>query len=155
MQTPAQGHSNDITMNTSGLPALWHSATAIVAQQTPFMAILLVTLAALFVVMALEGFRSSLMAIWRAHRTSAPTKPTSLETPVRLAAPAPHAPRTRSFTAKKPPRSPRPKVLDQPPRQFRSPRPTIHRSTAFMQTEDAEAVAPIPLPFTGEVDKIA
>lgn len=115
-------------MNTTSLPELWHIVLAILSRQAPFVQIMLVTLTALFVVMALEGFRSSLRAIWHAHRT-APTPPQSLDTPISLAAPAAFAPRTRSFAAKPPrqPRAPRPKVLEQPPRQYRSPRPKIRR----------------------------
>ena len=114
-------------MNTTGLPELWHIALAILSRQTPFMQIMLVTLAALFVVMALEGFRSSLRAIWHAHSTS--SQPVALperDAPRTLAAPAAFAPRTGSFAAA-PARASRPKVLDRPPRQFRSPRPTIRR----------------------------
>ena len=113
-------------MNTTGLPELWHSALAILSRQQPFAQIMIVTLAALFVVMALEGFRSSLRAIWHGHRAPAPPATSPLESPVTLTAPAGFA--SRSFTAKA--RATRPKALDQSPRQFRTQRPTIRRAPA-------------------------
>ena len=112
---------------------------AILSRQTPFMQVMLVTLAALFVVMALEGLRSSLSAIWRAHRTPKPAAAPVLEPPVKLAAPAPAAPRSHSFDLK--PRAARPKALDRAPRRFHSPRPTIRRQEAFAAaTTPAESV---------------
>jgi len=124
-------------MNTTGLPELWHIVLAILSRQTPFMQIMLVTLAALFVVMALEGVRSSLRAIWHAHRATAAAPP--LDSPRTLAAPTAFAPRTSSFAAT---RASRPKVLDQAPRQFRSPRPTIRRQTAYVATTTPAGNAP-------------
>jgi hypothetical protein len=113
-------------MNTTGLPALWHSVLAILSHQEPFVAILLVTFAALFVVMAIEGFRTSLRAIRHAHRAAAPGAPApEEEAPQALASPAMFSLRTRSFAAK--PRFARPKVLERLPRQFRNPRPVIRR----------------------------
>jgi len=124
----AQGFSYHKTMNTTGLPELWHVTLAILSRQAPFVQIMLVTLAALFVVMALEGVRSSVRAIWRAHRTPKLPAVSQLNTPVALAAPPAFGPRMRSFVGKPPvKRASRPKVLDQPPRQFRSTRPVIRR----------------------------
>lgn len=116
-------------MNTTGLPELWHSALAILSRQTPFMQIMMVTLAALFVVMALEGFRSSLRAIWHAHRTPQQMQTPGLDAPIRLASPAAPA---RRLTAKARALSPRPKMLEEAPRLFRSPRPTIRRQIAYV-----------------------
>jgi hypothetical protein len=110
---------------------LWHIVTAMLARQTPFVQILAVTLAALFVVMALEGFRSSLLAIWRGHKTPAPPPHASTSSDTAPVAHAAGPTASRSFTAApRKPRTPRPKPLAQPPRQFRSPRPVIRRQNA-------------------------
>ncbi|MBL6853542.1 MAG: hypothetical protein ISS15_01305 [Alphaproteobacteria bacterium] len=137
-------------MTTTGLPELWHSALAFLSHQPPFGQIMLVTLAALFVVMALEGLRSSISAIWRAHRTSAPQQHD--DAPVRLAAPSAAGPRSRSFTAK--PRAPssRPKAADHTPRQFRAARPTIRRIPSSAPAEGVQHQ--IPEVQSGESDSV-
>lgn len=123
-------------MNTTGWPELWHVTLAILSRQTPFIQIMTVTLTALFVVMALEGFRSSLRAIWHAHRISSPAAiPEARAT--RAASSAAFTPRMQSFIAR--PR--RPKSPDQSPRQFRSPRPVIRRMPATA-TDDRLREAP-------------
>jgi len=127
-------------MDTTGLPELWHSALAIVAHQAPFVAILLVTFAALFVVMALEGFRSSLRAMWHSHRAATPTVPRAFEEPSTLAAPVAFAPPTRGFAAR--PRASRPIAPDLTPRRFRSPRPKIRRQTAYAASTTPAGNAP-------------
>lgn len=109
---------------------VWHLVGAIVARQPPFLQIMSVTGAAFFVVMALEGVRTSILAMWRAH------KPTLAEPPLQTD-PAPMAhPGSRAFEqnnsapiaerlASLPMR--RPKALTLNPRLFRSPRPKITR----------------------------
>lgn len=136
-------------MTTTGLPELWHSALAFLSHQPPFGQIMLVTLAALFVVMALEGLRSSLSAIWRAHRTSVAQHHD--DAPVRLAAPSVAAPRSRSFIAK--PRTPssRPKAADHAPRQFRAARPTIRRNPSPVPADEILQLHEVP---SGEGDAV-
>jgi hypothetical protein len=113
---------------------LWHIVTAMLARQTPFVQVLAVTLAVLFVVMALEGFRASLLAIGRGHKPPAPpprASASSPETAPTAHAAGPTASRSFAVTPRKP-RTPRPKPLAQPPRQFRSPRPMIRRQNALL-----------------------
>ena len=50
------------------LAKMWHIALALLARQTPFVQMLLVVTAALLAVMTIEGFRTSLIGIWRGHR---------------------------------------------------------------------------------------
>ncbi len=73
-------------MDKAGWTDVWHMIVAIVARQPPFLAILMVLGAVFVAVMALEGLRTSLLAIRRAHR-GAPSA--MAEKPVALAAPAP------------------------------------------------------------------
>jgi hypothetical protein len=113
-------------MDTAGWLELWHVALRIVQRQPPFAAIMIVTLAAFVVVMALEGVRASLKAIWRGHR-AAPAAPSS--EPVEHAMAAAFGENISSSFAPRaaaaPPR--RRKALTLSPRRFRSPRPTIRR----------------------------
>lgn len=115
-------------MGSAGWAEIWRIATAMLTSQPPFIQILAVTLAALVVVMTLEGFRTSLLAIWRGHR-----KPTSLPAVTQsLAAPAmnvPFAPPPmRSFAVIKPAaRAPKRKALTPNRKAFRTPRPVIRR----------------------------
>src|SRR5258707_15601581 len=83
-------------MDKAGWTDVWHMIVAIVARQPPFLAILMVLGAVFVAVMALEGLRTSLLAIRRAHR-GAPSA--MAEKPVALAAPAPFAlPAARGFS---------------------------------------------------------
>jgi hypothetical protein len=114
-------------MNDAGWADLWHVAGTMLVRQLPFVQILAVTFAALFVVMAIEGFRTSMIAIWRSHRFPAATAPGG----GRGAEERPVAGIAKSFLFR--PASlpaPRRKVLTESPRQFRSPRPVIRRHPA-------------------------
>jgi hypothetical protein len=113
-------------MHSAGWIDIWHIATAILARQSPVMQILAATFAALFVVMAIEGLRSSLLAIWRNHRD-----PVTLARRSRDDTAAAPPPGTKSFLFKPGPRPVvRRKALTENPRQFSSPRPTIRRHPA-------------------------
>ena len=109
---------------------VWHLVLAIVARAPPFGQIMYATGAVFVVVMALEGLRTSLLAMWRAHKPAPPlTAPPGGTTT--LAMPA-ASPRSKSFSATGPSRfavaaSRRPKALTLSPRQFSSPRPRIRR----------------------------
>jgi hypothetical protein len=107
-------------MNSAGWIDIWHVAGAMLARQSPFVQILAVTLATLFLVMAIEGFRTSMIAIWRGHRD--PTTPVRSGSATAV---------SKSFLFK-PAAIPvvRRKVLTENPRQFRSPRPMIRRHAA-------------------------
>ncbi len=123
-------------MNKAGWLDLWHLAVTIVARQPPFVQILIAIGIVYVLVMALEGTRTSLLAIWHAHRTPVVLPPPAAQArPITLAAPAPvAAPSSRSFSAKsaaRPAAGParRPKSLAFAPRQFRAPRPKIRRQS--------------------------
>ena len=117
---------------------VWHMIVAIVARQPPFLAILIVIGAVFVAVMALEGLRTSLLAIWRAHRIAAAPAPRPTENPVALAA----VPATKSFSAARGTRAAatparKRKPLTVPSRNFRSPRPTIRRHPMLEFTAEA------------------
>jgi hypothetical protein len=143
-------------MHTAGWLDVWHLVIGIVARQEPFVAIMLATLAVFVVVMAIEGVRTSLLSIWRAHRAApeAVTLAPPPEAPIALAAPAlePLAKNNSStFSARlaaAPARRPKPLTLS--PRQFRSPRPKIRRHarldfSAFTLVPENTAAAPLEL----------
>lgn len=108
---------------------VWHLVLGIVARQSPFAQIMAATGAVFVLVMAIEGLRTSLLAIWRAHKAlplSGPPPPADGTTL------AMSAPLSKSFSAGAAVRfaaaaSRRPKPLTLSPRQFRSPRPKIRR----------------------------
>ena len=148
MQNIAKG-LGDSAMKNAGWLDLWHHALTTVASQPPFVQIVIVTGIAYVLVMALEGTRASILAIWHGHRTPAPPPPAVPARTVTLAAPAqtPVAapPPSRSFSAKPAPRAAavparRPKAVSLAPRQFRAPRPKIRRQTLA----DAVSVAEVP-----------
>lgn len=119
---------------------VWHLVTAIVARQPPMIAILFAAGALFVIVMAVEGVRTSLLAIWRGHLAPpaplAPRKPD----PIALAAPAAlSAPLSRGFTTRSVPRAaPRKrKVLTANARPFRTPRPKIQRRP-MLETSGAQ-----------------
>ncbi len=117
-------------MNTAGWLDVWHMVAAIVARQPPFWQIMLATGAVFLVVMALEGIRTSLLSIWRAHARGAAAMPAPPRaTAHAMAGGAPvakniSAPSQMRFSAIS---MRRPKTLTLTPRQFRSPRPKIRR----------------------------
>ena len=123
---------------------VWHLVVAIVARQPPFIQIMYATGAVFVAVMAIEGLRTSLAAIWRAHRAGPVLAPPKAG-PVAMAAPASvaDAPASRVFS---PPRVPRAaatgarkrKPLTVATRQFRSPRPTIRRHPMLDVTDFGE-----------------
>jgi len=114
-------------MNDAGWIDIWHIAGAMLARQTPFVQIFAVTLAALFVVMAIEGFRTSIVAIRRGNRAVATVAPPSVTGAAEALAP----PAAKSFSLRPVVRaSAKRKALTAIPRQFRSPRPTIRRHPA-------------------------
>jgi hypothetical protein len=118
-------------MSSAGWIDIWHIAGAMLTRQTPFVQILSVTLAALFVVMAIEGFRTSLVAIWRGHR-GAPTFAPREKT---VAAASFASPVSKSFSFRPaPPPVPKRKALTANPRRFRTPRPTIRRHPTLDST---------------------
>jgi hypothetical protein len=99
---------------------VWHMALGIVARQPPFAQIMFATGAVFVAVMALEGLRTSLLTIWRAHRPAPP--PAAGVTPAMSPLPAKiYSPRASHAASR------RPKPLTLSPRQFRTPRPTIRR----------------------------
>jgi hypothetical protein len=120
-------------MSNAGWVDLWHMIVAILARQSPFVAVLMATGAVFVLVMAVEGVRTSLLSIWRGHRAV----PISLEPPesepLLLATPAPPLnPPARSFSVRSVPRAAataarKRKPLTVATRSFRSPRPTIRR----------------------------
>lgn len=123
-------------MHSAGWIDIWHIAIAILVRQSPFMQILMVTFAALFVVMAIEGLRSSLLAIWHNHRNPAALAPRSRD---ETAVP-PAAAGTKTFLFRPGPRPiVRRKALTANPRQFSSPRPTIRRHPVS-STDDLAAL---------------
>jgi hypothetical protein len=136
MHTAAQGMALGRSMQD--WLDVWHTVLAIVARQPPFAQIMIATGAVFVAVMALEGIRTSLLAIRHAHKTvPAPAPHEALPPePVTLAMPA--APRAaKAFSARATARPAaaaprRPKPLTLSPRQFRSPRPTIRRHAAFL-----------------------
>ena len=89
---------------------------AIVGRQPPFAQIMFATGAVFVAVMALEGLRTSLLAIWRAHRPAPPLAMPAAALPAKI-----YSPRALHAASR------RPKPLTLSPRQFRSPRPTIRR----------------------------
>ncbi len=112
---------------------VWHLALAIVMRQPPFVQIMYATGAVFIAVMAVEGVRTSLAAIWHAHKFGASAAPAKAK-PVALAAPASDgmAQVSRAFSVRSVPRAAatparKRKALTIPARQFRSPRPTIRR----------------------------
>jgi hypothetical protein len=139
-------------MNTAGWLDVWHLALAVVARQSPFAQIMFATGAVFVVVMALEGLRTSLLAIWRAHK-AAPAAPQTRATT--LAMPA-DGPLSKGFSARAAsPRTAsaarRPKPVTLTPRQFRSPRPKIRRHglldfAPLSEFPESPAHAPLELP---------
>jgi hypothetical protein len=108
---------------------VWHAVLAVVSRQAPFTQVMVATGAVFVLVMALEGVRSSLLAIWHAHKASPPLA-MPREEPLTLALPLPAAQAGKSFSPR--PRTAahlarRPKPSLPSPRQFRSPRPQIRR----------------------------
>jgi hypothetical protein len=139
-------------MDKAGWLDVWHLVAAIVSRQPPFTAIVMVIGAAFVAVMALEGVRTSLLAIWHAHRRGAAPAPVE-EAPVALAAPVPLAvapvevplevPVSRSFSPRRvsnaaPAVLRKRKVLTVGARNFRSPRPKIRRHPMIGAREGAE-----------------
>jgi hypothetical protein len=122
-------------MHNAGWMDAWQIAGALLVRQPPFVQILVVTLATLFVVMAIEGFRTSMLAIWRGHQGPAIATPPALG-----GSAAPSVTTIAKTFLFKPASLPvaRRKVLTENPRQFRSPRPTIRRNPA--PEPDASAV---------------
>jgi hypothetical protein len=116
-------------MHSAGWIDVWQLVAAIVVRQQPFTQIMMATGAVFFVVMALEGIRTSLVSMWRAHRAVSLAPPKN--TPQALAMAGDDLP-TESFSAKLqarnagPPRRKR-KLLTLSVRQFSSPRPKITR----------------------------
>jgi hypothetical protein len=113
-------------MNTAGWLDVWHMVLAIVARQPPFAQIMFATGAVFVAVMALEGLRTSLLAIGHAHRPAPPlVLPPAEGVTLAMPATAPfakiYAPRASHAASR------RPKPLTLSPRQFRMPRPTIRR----------------------------
>jgi hypothetical protein len=103
---------------------VWHMVLGIVARQPPFAQIMFATGAVLVAVMALVGLRTSLLAIWRAHKAAPPpaAAPAADATLAMPAAPAKiYSPRASHAASR------RPKPLTLSPRQFRTPRPVIRR----------------------------
>ncbi len=130
---------------------VWHMVLAIVSRQAPFTQIMVATGAVFVLVMALEGVRGSLLAIWRAHK-AAPPLALPQDEPVTLAMPLPatgargksFAPRTAAHAAR------RPKPSLPSPRQFRSPRPQIRRHSLLdfaplSDSGESSAYAPLEL----------
>ncbi|MEJ0026661.1 MAG: hypothetical protein WDN01_11590 [Rhizomicrobium sp.] len=120
-------------MNKAGWVDVWHLVVAIMSRQPPFVQIMCATGVVFIAVMAVEGLRTSLAAIWRAHRAPPVPAPVKNE-PVALAAPAAaaDAPATRAFSVRSVPRAAATSARKRKPltvaaRQFRSPRPTIRR----------------------------
>jgi len=120
-------------MNKAGWADVWHLVLAIMSRQPPFIQIMYATGAVFIAVMALEGVRTSLAAIWRAHAAGPVPAPPKSE-PVSMAAPlsVSAGPVTRAFSAPRVPHAAatatrKRKALTVPARQFRSPRPTIRR----------------------------
>ena len=116
-------------MHSAGWDDVWHLVSAIVVRQQPFTQIMMATGAVFFAVMALEGIRTSLASMWRAHRAVL-LAPANKET-LALAM-AGDGLLTKSFSPKLharnagPPRRKR-KPLTLSVRQFSSPRPKITR----------------------------
>ncbi len=120
-------------MNKAGWVDVWHLVLAIMSRQPPFIQIMYATGAVFILVMAVEGVRTSLASIWRAHAAGPVLAPPRSE-PVTLAAPlsGPGAPITRAFSVPRVPHAAptgarKRKALTVAARQFRSPRPTIRR----------------------------
>ena len=120
-------------MSKAGWVDVWHLVLAIMSRQPPFIQIMYATGAVFIAVMALEGVRTSLAAIWRAH-TAAPILEPSKAGPVTLAAPLSGSASavTRAFSMPRVPHAAatgarKRKALTVAARQFRSPRPTIRR----------------------------
>jgi hypothetical protein len=111
----------------AGWSDVWHAALSLIAQEPPFAQIAIVLGLAFVLVMALEGVRTSLAAMWHAHRAEpAPLEAPKAE-PVELAMPTAAAP-TRSFSLPREPHTARPKRPSQPARKFREIRPIIRRN---------------------------
>ncbi|HEY0104455.1 MAG TPA: hypothetical protein VGB91_00110 [Rhizomicrobium sp.] len=135
-------------MQKAGWLDVWHLVVAVISRQPPFLAIVIVTGAVFFAVMALEGCRTSLLSIWRGHRRTEGLAPPA-ETPVALAAPAPLAARpaalpvSRSFSPHSVPRAAATTARKRKPltvgiRNFRSPRPKIRRHPMLPMQIEAE-----------------
>ena len=135
-------------MDKAGWLDVWHLVAAIVSRQPPFTAIMCVIGAAFSVVMALEGVRTSLLAIWHAHRR-ADTPARVVQKPAIVTAPAPLAvapadvPVSRSFSPRRvshaaPAIARKRKALTVVARNFRSPRPKIRRHPMSAVPGEAE-----------------
>ena len=116
-------------MHSAGWIDVWHLVTAIVVRQQPFTQIMMATGAVFFAVMALEGIRTSLVSMWRAHRAVSLAPPRNA--PVTLAM-AGDGLATKSFSPKLQTRNAAPRMRKRKPltlsvRQFSSPRPKITR----------------------------
>jgi hypothetical protein len=89
------------TMDHAQLLQVWNLLTAIVERQTPFVQIMITVGTAFFIVMAIEGVRTSLLAIRRGHsEPPASAKPDSAPP----AAAANDVAVTRSYSARGTPR---------------------------------------------------
>ena len=116
-------------MSAAGWLDVWHMVTAIVARQQPFTQIMMATGAVFFCVMALEGIRTSLIAIRRAHRAVPaalpPKEPLSLAMQGDDLASKSFSPKLQTRNAAPSRRKRKPLTLSV--RQFSSPRPKITR----------------------------
>jgi hypothetical protein len=121
-------------MHQAGWSEVWHAVLALVAQEPPFVQIAIATSVVFVAVMALEGLRSSVLAMIHAHRVAPPPleAPKPAE-PMELAMPA--ATPSRSFSLPREPRTARPKRIESPVRKFRELRPTIRRHSSLQAAE--------------------
>ena len=121
-------------MISADLAKIWSIALAALMRQPPFLQILMVAVAALLVVMTIEGFRTSLIAIWRGHRpvpSLAPNaRPQALASATPLSTPFAPTPPAKIVVAKSAATVRKRKPLTANPKAFRSPRPTIKRHPA-------------------------
>ena len=135
-------------MGNAGWAQVWHLVLAIVARQPPFVEIMIATGAVFVAVMALEGIRSSVAAMWRA----APPPQISKTSLAMAASP----PQSKSFSAglvslAAARTAPKRKPLTVSARPFRSLRPTIRRHpmlefAAAAETPLSSANAPMRRP---------
>ena len=116
-------------MHSAGWIDVWHLVTAIVARQQPFTQIMMATGAVFFAVMALEGIRTSLVLMWRAHRAVSLAPPRNAPQALAMSGgdllTKSFSPKLQSRSAAPPRRKRKPLTLSV--RQFSSPRPKITR----------------------------
>ncbi len=129
-----KGHVGAVVgMSTAGWLDVWHLVVAIVVRQPPFAQVMFATGGVFLAVMALEGIRSSVAAMWRAHKQVPLAPPQALQPPHGAAlAMTDEGFAAKNISAKGQRRlaaaaARRPKPLTLSPRQFRSPRPKIRR----------------------------